>query len=361
MTDSHNLPYHPGRVSQWLDAQSSSSALLEVYPVFVEMSLVGACNHRCTFCYSDHAGYKSVRLDAMLLQKRIEEMAALGVKAILFSGEGEPLLYRKIPEIVATAAKHHVAVAFNSNAVEMDDEFIHTVLPQSYEFTASVNAGTPGTYSKIHQTKPQDFNQVIKHLKQAVAFRQKSAARFKLGVQAVLLPNNANEMERLANICRDDIGLDYLRIVSHSQNKLSLQQEFINIDYMPFLSLEKKLAKLGNNQFTIEFSDKILRQARSPLSRCYSRCHATPFFWAYIMADGSVYGCNQYLGDDRFKYGNINFDDFQTIWTGSRRQQAMRFMLEAHSLSDCPSYCRMDDVNDYLDSLLQPRAAFGFI
>ena len=361
MNDPITLVYHPGRVQQWLSAQHNIAGLSEVYPIFVEISLVGSCNHHCAFCYLDYASNKPVRLDAMLLQKRIEEMARLGVKAILFSGEGEPLLHRKIAGIVETANQHDIAVAFQSNAVNMDDEFIETVLPKTHEFVAAINAGTPGTYSKIHNTKPQDFNLVVGQLKKAIRFRQQTNANFKIGAQCVLLPNNANEMERLALVCRDDIGLDFLRVNAHWQNQKSLNRDFANIDYLPFLAVEKKLAKLGNDRFSINFSSTILQKARTESKKPYDRCHATPHFWAYIMADGSVYGCNQYLGDDRFKYGNINYDDFQSIWQSQRRQQAIDFMRENFSLDNCPVHCKMDAVNNYLETILRPNQSHGFL
>jgi radical SAM protein with 4Fe4S-binding SPASM domain len=349
--DSQKLVYHPQRVAQWLEAAGDWEAAKHVYPIYVEMSPVGACNHRCTFCAVDYIGYQANRLDTSVLAQRIPEMGRLGVKSIMFAGEGEPLLHKDITQHVLFCAEAGIDVSFTTNATVVRDEFIESALPHTSWIKVSLNAGTPATYEKIHRTKSTDFHRVLANLKNLIEYRNRNGLSCTIGAQILLLPENAGEIETLALLCRDELHLDYLVVKPYSQHKFSETRQYENLDYRLFLHHADQLSSLSNESFKLIFRRHTMEKTVSPMGHGYTKCHATPFFWAYVMADGNVYGCSAYLLDERFAFGNLNESTFREIWQGEKRRKNFHFVANELNVSQCRKNCRMDEVNRYLNNL----------
>ena len=155
--------------------------------------------------------------DTDKLSHRLFEMVCSGLKSVMFAGEGEPLLHKGINTLVSRCKDMRLDSSLTTNGVLLDK--LETLDLCSW-VKVSLNAGSAETYSKVHGTKAADFNRVLANLKNAA----KRKGKCTLGAQMVLLPENAHEIETLANLC-SDAGLDYLVIKPYSQHKFSLTHE----------------------------------------------------------------------------------------------------------------------------------------
>lgn len=334
--DATKIQYHPHRVSEWLEKKDDWETAKELYPLYVEIAPIGACNHRCVFCAVDYIGYKSIQLEQTLLIERIREMADLGVRSIMLAGEGEPLLHKGINRIVRETSPH-IDIAFTTNGVLLNKL---EPIELCKWIKVSINAGTKETYAKIHRTKPQDFDTVIENIRQAV----KRKGNCTIGMQMVLLPENQHEVGEIKAI-GEDLGVDYVVIKPYSQHKYSITREYEN--FKPEIPGDSgKLVVRASSLRTSEIG--------------YEKCQATPYFWAYCMASGEVYSCSAYLLDPRFRLGNIHKQTFKQIWQSEERRKNWQFVREELDIHECRLNCRMDKSNVFLDKLVNgiPHHAF---
>ena len=354
--------YHPARVAQWLAAGSDWEKQKKIYPLYVEISPSGSCNHRCSFCAVDYIGYKNVFLDKEVLKTVLADMAQQGVKSVMFGGEGEPLLMKDLAECICWARKSGLDIGITTNATALTEKFLQEALASIMWIKASVNAGSDTAYEKIHGARAGDFERVMKNLARAVVVRKENGLPVTLGAQAVLIPENKDNVRDLCERAKS-IGLDYVVIKPYSQHLKStgsMQQGYDKFDYSSQAKLAEELASLNDDRFQVIFRSNTMKILEEP-KRYYDKCQATPNFWAYLMANGELYGCSAYLLDERFSYGNISHSSFKEIWEGEKRRASAEFVRDSLQIDECRKNCRMEHVNRYLWDLTHPSEHTNFI
>ena len=336
--DGHKLDLHPVRVAQWIEADTWEKAK-KVYPIYWEVTTSGACNHRCTFCSVDAIGYKPDMIDRTILRDRFFEASARGVKSVMFAGTGEPLLHKEIDKIVLDASAAHLDCAFTTNGVLLNR--LQTVSKCAW-IKISMNAGTPESYAAIHRTKEKDWHDIWDNLPSIIA-RKGSC---KIGIQAVVLPENYKDMASLAEHARD-CGVDYMVMKPYSQATFSIVER--KIDYTNMHRILANLPALFNtDSFKVIYRVNAVKQETE--GHKYPICNATPFFWTYTKADGDMFVCSAHLLDQRFCIGNIQINTFSEVWEGEDRKNAWE-MMRSFDIKNCRKNCRMNNANIYLHGI----------
>lgn len=348
--DSHKLIYHPRRVADWL-AQN------DAWPIYIEISPTSACNHRCIFCAFDYLGHTPRFLDPKILKRFLNGISRRGVKSVLFSGEGETLLYAPLADMAAHAKKRGLDAAVTTNGVLLSKETARALIPQLTWLRVSLNAGTAKTYTLVHGAGLEDFPCVIQNIRGAVAVRNASAAACAIGVQFLLLKENRREAATLAEIL-SDTGIDYFSVKPYSQHPLSINRLKDGLEYGDQKYLERRLRIYERPDFKIIFRKDTMTRL---INRgTYEKCYGTSFA-AHLTTEGDLYGCSAFLGDPRFCFGNIYRETFERIWRGVRRAKVLKMLAESWDMAKCREVCRLDAVNRYLWELKHPPAHVNFI
>lgn len=348
--DSHKLIHHVKRVNDWLEDKV-------IYPIYVDISPSGVCNHRCLFCCMDYMGYKSIFIDKDIYEKRIIEMSKLGIKSVLFAGQGEPLLHPNINNMISATKNAGIDIALTTNGV-----FLDRIIDKSFGslswIKVSCAAGSKETHKLIHNANINDFDKIFNNLEYAIKVKRENNYKTVIGMQFILLPENAHEVEILAEKVKN-IGLDYLIIKPYSKSTFALKNVYKDINYDKYLYLSETLKRFNDKNFYVAFRMDSMNKWDDKY-RGYEECLSLPFA-ATIDASGGVYGCCAYLGNEKLYYGNIYKNTFEEIWNSKEKDDALEWAHTTLNINECQINCRMDKVNAYLWDLKHPHEHVNFI
>jgi radical SAM protein with 4Fe4S-binding SPASM domain len=355
--DSHKLMYHPERVQAFLNAGDDWEQYKTLQPIYAEISTAGSCNHRCTFCSVDYLGYKRVFLRRAVLKGFFESAAQIGLQAVMFAGDGEPLLNPDIIDIVGDAFENGIETAFTTNAVPLKQRFVESSLHKVSWIKVSMNAGDAEAYAAIHQTAEKDFGRVWENLEFAVKHREDERLEVALGVQSLILPDNLHTLDDLVMRARS-VGLDYVVLKPYVHNVYMLQEGYSHLDYTAKEYSETLSAlkqKYDDDVFHVVARTNALMKLVVEQDS-YSTCLSTPALWFYVSGNGDVYACGAHVGNSNFLLGNIHEDTIESIWMSDDRRNCWSFVQEELDLAVCRNNCRMDEANRYLEQLVDTPA-----
>ena len=345
--DNHKIMYHPKRVEEWHEKG-------DCYPLYIEIGLTNACNHKCVFCALDFLKHKGIFIDREIMLKTLKEMGEKGVKAVMFAGEGESVLHPDISRFVKTAKENGMDISITTNGVPLTKEKIRKILPHLSWIRFSLDSGSRENYSLIHGTNSEDFNKVIENIKECVRLKQELGLNVTLGTQFLMIPQNRDEAIKLVRLLKE-IGVDNLQIKPYSKHPNSINN--LAVDSKEYNKIERELKKFDSDNFKIFFRKATIERIQEGIN--YPECYGLPFF-ALIDARGNIIPCNLFYGDEEFTYGNLNKNSFPEIWESKKRKEVLK-KLKERGCEACRKGCRLDVINRYLHRLKNPHAHDNFI
>jgi len=318
-------------------------------PVYIEYSPVGNCNHRCLFCAYDYIGYQSRRLDTNKTIASIKDFAALGVKAMLFAGEGEPLVHPNIDEFILAAHGCGVDSAIYTNGVLFTPARAQRILDKLTFIRISFNGGTREVYNTVHQS--DDFDKVVENIKFAVKYKKENNIETDIGLQFVVIPENIDSVLALAKL-GGELGVDYLAIKPFVQHNDQQGYHFEqNYSLEEIENILDEAEKYSTDEYKVIARKEAFRKYHE---RTYEHCLALPLF-GVVLSDGNIYACGPYLGDERFCYGNMYEQSVSEIYGGKKRADILEFAKsKLDCKGECMPNCRLDAINRSLWELKNP-------
>jgi MoaA/NifB/PqqE/SkfB family radical SAM enzyme len=291
------------------------------------------CNLSCTMC-EEHSpfstyiktklGGKHRRMPKEWLEPIFKQAKELGVREIIPSTMGEPLIYKHFAHFVELCYKYDLKMNLTTNGTfpktteKTVTEWAKLIVP----ITTDVKISWNGATAQIAQLvmKGINFEQVIENVKQFVAVRNQHFAETgyycRITFQLTFMQNNMHELADIIKLAAElDIDrvkghqlwahFDEIKTLSFRQNAESIAQwnEYVEQAY----SAQEQYRKPNGDKVQLENIIPLKAQEKSEVPTDYECPFLNKELW--ISATGKVSPC---CAPDELRNGLGDFGDFET-------------------------------------------------
>lgn len=327
-------------------------------PVHVRIKPTNVCNHNCWYCAYKvdnlQLGKDMVTKDAIPKEKMmeiIEDVAAMGVKAVTFSGGGEPMSYPHLTEALKELIKHDIGLASLTNGALLIGEKAELFARHGTWVRVSMDGWDDASYMKYRGVKDGEFTKIIKNIR---AFKRLNGPCL-LGVSFILDKDNYPHFYEMAKLLKDT-GADSLKV---SPCIVGNTSEENNAYHDPFFKdaeemIKKTVAELSDESF--EISNSYHRQEIS-FEKAYDWCPYIQIL-PVIGADLNIYACQDKAYNlDSGLIGSIKDVRFKDFWFSDKNK-----FFKIDPSRDCTHHCVADGKNRLVHEYLGADAEhLGFV
>jgi MoaA/NifB/PqqE/SkfB family radical SAM enzyme len=354
-------PYSPLKVFHHQDRIAKLRRGDPIVPAQVQLFISDVCGMRCNFCAFRLEGYESnqlfseIRPDGTVnnnpnrqiefgkVIEILDDCKDMGVKAIQWTGGGEPTAHAAHCEIFAAALKRNLEIALVTNGSKLTPELCKTLCrPGSKWVRISVDSGTPETYSSVRGVSQDAYHRMLEGVKRLVASKRFPSPPHSdpvIGIGFVVTQDNWREVVDATETAKA-LGVDNIRISAVFQPD---DEEYFADFYEEAAALCRAAKQLETPAFRVFnlFGERLddLRQ-RSP---SHSFC-GYQHFNTLIGADLNVYRCCVTAYHERGLIGSIKNRRFRELWFSEATQERL-WDFDARRCPRCMFHGRLDAIN----------------
>lgn len=300
-------------------------------PVAVEIDPSNLCTQNCVWCmFKDFKQRERVSLGSTIMEDLIVDLGGIGVKAITFTGGGEPLVNPATPEAMALASRLGIQVGLVTNGDRLEREYVFNAVSETCRYVRlSIDAGSDGTYFRLK--KPRNRDQLTRNLE---LMRRLIDGGFTGDVGAAFLihPDTYRELPLLISRL-EDVGASYLQV-----------RPCIGVEFNPaMINFSRDVVDGYRGKLRIYANFKRFDEIRYGMD--FQRCRATPLL-GIVGADAKMYICCQFRGNSDYVIGDLKEKRFSEQWGREIHRKA----IERIDLSRCPP-CRYSMFNHIIEEV----------
>jgi len=315
-----------------------------VAPIYVRIKPTNRCNQNCYYCHYKNPYLNLDRYspnDIIPKEKMLEiisDFDEMGVKAVTFSGGGEPLLYPYIDETLEAVLAANIDLSIITNGSLLAGKKAE-LLSQAKWVRISLESGCAETYSRIRGVKAEEFTKLCENIE---AFSKIKRQECELGVNFVVGSSNYMEVYQTGKLMQK-LGVNHIKytaLISNDAEKM----------HAPFKA--KVVEQIHRLKEENETDFKIINLYESDFDCCavfgrnYDFCGIKDYV-TVIGANSKIYYCHDKAYLSAGEVGDISEKSFKEVWFSDETTQKFRTF---NPRQICQHHCVYDDRNELLNA-----------
>lgn len=310
-------------------------------PIHIRIKPTNVCAHNCWYCAyradNIQLGKDMVARDFIPKDKMMEiidDMVDIGVKAVTFSGGGDPFYYSFLLDAVKRLSQTPIKFASLTNGAKLQGEIASIFAHYGMWLRVSVDGWDDESYSEYRRVSKGEFIRVMKNLENF----KKIGGKCLLGIYIIVDNKNAPHIYELVRRLKD-IGVDSVKIAPCIISNSGKEN---NEYHAPIFNLVKEQIMKAIEEFSkkgFEIFDSYHEQLET-FRKDYPWC---PYIQInpVIGADLNVYACHDKAYN--FKEGlisSIKNQRFKDVWFSDKNN-----FFRINPSNVCNHHCVVNEKN----------------
>jgi len=340
-------PYSELKIFHHIDRIEAFLKGERVAPIYIRIKPTNICNQRCFYCaYANDNLFNEREVDKResipwdIMEKTLYDLAEMKVKAVTYSGGGDPLCYHSIIQTLALTKSLGIDFSMITNAQALEGDVV-AYLKDAKWIRVSFDSSEAETYESIRGV--HTYSRVINNIERFAGIKSKDCT---LGINCVITKNNADKIFEICTLVKnlgvDNIKLSPIAVKANTKD----YHDSIKESVVEQINLAKE--KLEDNRFKVV--DKYTCDLNLPdfYKKEYQKCYIQNFF-AVIAADSKVYRCHQRAYTKAGELGDLKQMSFKELWFSKEVSNRIG-MFEPQK--ECCFRCAFDERNLLLNDFV---------
>lgn len=282
-------------------------------PIYVRIKPINKCCHDCFFCvyHATTSMHDTMAMADSLSKEKfaevVDDLHTMGVRAVTFSGGGEPLMHPTIVPMMHKLLDYNIDLSIITNGQLLNKDRAE-VLANAKWVRISMDYFDASSFVESRGGNEKMFHAILENM---AAFRGIRKGDF--SVNFIITKRNYNKICEVAVLLKK-LGVDNVRFSPVWMDDFVAYHEPLKKDVLAQL---RDCAILENDAFRIFHSYNITSEQ---LVRTYHKCHYQQVV-PVIAADYGVYSCHNVSYTNYGLIGSIRNQSFRELWFSEATRQ----------------------------------------